>query len=145
MDRLSPERRSWNMGRIRSRDTAPEKAVRSLLHRLGFRFRLHRTDLPGTPDIVLPRYRTAIFVNGCFWHRHSGCKYAYVPKSRLDFWLPKFEANVHRDRVVAEQLKVLGWQVLVVWECELRDPIALQLRLTSLLRAQDPSGTTYAD
>ena len=117
-DRLTPEHRSWNMSRIRNRDTAPEKIVRSLLHRMGYRFRLHRRDLPGSPDIVLPKYRTVIFVHGCFWHRHKGCKFAYMPKSRPEFWQNKFDTNVERDRRVKRELKKLGWRVIVIWECE---------------------------
>src|SRR3989338_7179007 len=98
MDTLSPEKRSWNMSRIRGENTKPELAVRSMLHRMGYRFRISDKTLPGKPDIVLPKYRTAIFVHGCFWHRHQGCKYTYTPKSRLDFWSRKFEGNVMRDK-----------------------------------------------
>lgn len=136
MDHLTPERRSWNMGRIRSRDTLPEKAVRSLLHRLGYRFRLHRRDLPGIPDIVLPRYRSVVMVHGCFWHRHPNCKYAYMPKTRLDFWQAKFDANVRRDAEVHSLLEDLGWRVLIVWECELRDMRLLEVRLRDFLEIQ---------
>jgi DNA mismatch endonuclease, patch repair protein len=121
MDSLSKEHRSWNMSRIRNRDTKPEKLVRSILHRKGYRFRLHRKDLPGKPDIVLPRYKKVILVHGCFWHRHKGCHYAYNPKSRQDFWQEKFKKTVRRDQMVADQLKELGWQVHVIWECETKD------------------------
>jgi DNA mismatch endonuclease (patch repair protein) len=131
VDDLTPEKRSWNMSRIRGRDTKPELLVRSLLHRLGYRFRLHRRDLPGTPDIVLPKYQTVIFVHGCFWHRHPDCRYAYTPKSRVEFWKEKFAANVHRDAKNRRALEQAGWQVLVVWECELRDMAGLSDRLTS--------------
>lgn len=117
MDRLTKARRSWVMSRIRSTDTVPELAVRSALHRLGYRFVLHRKDLPGAPDIVLPKHRTVVFVHGCFWHRHKGCKYAYTPKTRRAFWNRKFEANVRRDREVKRQLRKQGWRVIVVWEC----------------------------
>lgn len=110
------------MSRIPGRNTSPEVLVRSLLHRRGYRFRLHRKDLPGTPDIVLPMYATVIFVNGCFWHRHRGCKFAYSPKSNSEFWKKKFMANVARDRRVRRELQELGWKVLYVWECELRKP-----------------------
>jgi DNA mismatch endonuclease (patch repair protein) len=96
------------MSRIRSTDTAPERAVRSILHRMGFRFRLHRRDLPGTPDVVLPRHRTVVFVHGCFWHRHPECRYAYEPKSRQEFWRAKFAANVTRDRRHIRDLRRLG-------------------------------------
>lgn len=118
MDRVSKERRSWNMSRIRSKDTKPEVAVRSLLHRQGFRFRLHRRDLPGTPDIVLPKYKTVIFVHGCFWHRHPRCRYAYIPKTRSGFWEEKFAENVKRDRLMRSQLARKGWRVVVIWECQ---------------------------
>ena len=118
MDRLTPEERSWNMSRIRSKDTKPEKTVRSMLHRMGYRFRLHVKDLPGKPDIVLPKYKTVIFVHGCFWHRHKGCKYAYNPKSRIKFWQKKFKDNVKRFKTVEKELKKLNWQVIVLWECE---------------------------
>lgn len=119
MDKLTPEHRSWNMSRIKSGNTKPELIVRSILHRMGFRFRLHRKDLPGKPDIVLPKYKTVIFVHGCFWHRHEGCKYAYTPKSRVDFWEAKFKANMKRDIEVKKQLDELNWHFFVIWECEL--------------------------
>ena len=118
MDFITPEQRSWNMSRIRNRDTKPELIVRSLLHRKGYRFRLHRKDLPGKPDIVLPRFKKIIFVHGCFWHRHEECRYAYSPKSRVSFWQNKFSQNVKRDKEVKEALSQLGWQVHVIWECE---------------------------
>jgi DNA mismatch endonuclease (patch repair protein) len=129
VDRISKQRRSWNMARIRSRNTEPERLVRSILHRAGFRFRLHRSDLPGRPDITLPRYRTVVFVHGCFWHRHSRCRFAYMPKTRTKFWRSKFEQNVQRDREQRRQLRRAGWKVIVVWECELRDPDRLRRRL----------------
>jgi len=121
MDRISKEHRSWNMSRIRSRNTKPERMVRSLLHRMGYRFTLHRKDLPGKPDIVLPKYKAVIFVHGCFWHRHEGCKYAYFPKTKQKFWATKFKSNVERDRNVMKQLKEKDWQILIIWECELSD------------------------
>ena len=116
----SPEVRSYNMSRIRGKNTKPEMKLRSLLHRAGFRFRVHDSNLPGTPDIVLPRYKSAIFVNGCFWHRHEGCKYCAMPKTRKDFWEKKFSDTVKRDRAKHKQLQEAGWDVLVVWECELK-------------------------
>ena len=119
-DIFTKGKRSWNMSRIKGKDTKPELLLRSLLHRIGFRFRLHDKNLPGKPDIVLPRYKTVIFVNGCFWHRHSGCRYAYTPKSRQEFWSKKFEATVKRDKEKKEKLKEEGWDVIVVWECELK-------------------------
>lgn len=119
MDKLTPEHRSWNMSRICSANTKPELAVRSLLHRMGYRFRLHRKDLPGKPDIILPKYKTVIFVHGCFWHRHKNCKYAYKPKSRVKFWEEKLSGNADRDKKKQSELKLLGWNVVVIWECEL--------------------------
>jgi DNA mismatch endonuclease (patch repair protein) len=120
MDTLTSEKRSWNMSRIRGTNTKPELAVRSMLHRMGYRFRISNKTLPGRPDIVLPKYRTVIFVHGCFWHRHQGCKYAYTPKSRLDFWGRKFEGNVMRDKNNLSLLKKAGWLTIVVWECEIK-------------------------
>ena len=121
--------RSRNMAAIRGKDTAPELAIRRILHAMGMRFRLHRKDLPGSPDIVLPRHRTVVFVHGCFWHRHEGCRYTTTPKTRQEFWLAKFESNVFRDRRNQAKLKQLGWLVLVVWECELRKPEDLRRRI----------------
>lgn len=131
MDTLSPEHRSWNMSRIRSANTRPELAVRSLLHHMGYRFRLHRKDLPGSPDIVLPSRRTAILVHGCYWHRHKGCKFAYRPKSNRAFWESKFEENINRDKRKCRQLQELGWYVIVVWECETRNLDVLAARLAT--------------
>lgn len=127
--------RSRNMAAIRGRDTTPELKVRSLLHHLGYRFRLHRRDLPGSPDVVLPRYRTVVFVHGCFWHRHPDCRYATTPMNRAEFWARKFEQNVERDRRQQEQLITMGWRVMVVWECELRDLPSLTTRLERIGRA----------
>jgi len=107
------------MSRIRGKNTKPELAVRSMLHRLGYRFRIADKTLPGKPDIVLPRYGAVVFVHGCFWHRHPGCKYAYTPKSRIEFWSQKFEANVLRDKNNLSLLKKAGWLPIVVWECEI--------------------------
>ena len=121
MDILTKEKRSWNMSRIRCKDTKPEKIVRSVLHKNGFRFRLNRKDLPGKPDIVLPKYQTVIFVHGCFWHRHPQCRFAYNPKSRVKFWQNKFNENIERDRFVKKELRKMGWKVIVVWECELKN------------------------
>lgn len=129
MDKLTPERRSHNMSRIRSRDTKPEKMVRSLLHRMGCRFRLHRKDLPGKPDIVLPKHHTVIFVHGCYWHRHPDCRFAYRPKSNIQFWENKFQENTARDARQIQQLTTLGWRALIVWECETRNLEVLGERL----------------
>ena len=117
------------MRRVRSVNTAPEIKVRSLLHRLGFRFRLHRKDLPGNPDIVLPKHSAVIFVHGCFWHRHPGCSRATTPASHRDYWLPKFSRTVERDFKNQEQLRSSGWKVVVVWECELKNLDILADRL----------------
>ncbi len=133
MDSLTPEKRSWNMSRIKNRDTKPELIVRSLLHRKGYRFRLHRKDLPGRPDIILPRFKTVIFVHGCFWHRHEGCRYAYNPKSRVDFWQKKFSRNVTRDQEVQNALLDLGWKVYVIWECETKKPHLLEKIIERIL------------
>ena len=121
------------MARIGPRNTAPELAVRRVLHRIGARFRIHRRDLPGTPDIVLPGRRLALLVHGCFWHRHAGCPYAYTPKTRVEFWTTKFAGNVARDRKVRRKLKSLGWDVHVIWECDTRDLAALERRLRKIL------------
>ena len=107
------------MAAIKSKDTKPEIAVRKLLHSLGYRFRLHRKDLPGSPDIVLPKYKTVIFVHGCFWHRHEGCKYATNPKTRESFWNKKFEDNKKRDLEIKEKIKDIGWKSVIIWECEI--------------------------
>ena len=109
------------MSRVKGRDTRPEKLVRSILHRLGYRFRLRRNDLPGKPDIVLPKYRAVIFVHGCFWHRHDCPKGQRLPKSHVDFWLPKLNGNHERDVRNYEALKERGWRVLIIWECMLKD------------------------
>lgn len=109
------------MRHVRSTDTTPEKKVRSLLHKLGFRFRLHRSDLPGKPDIILPKHRAVVFVHGCFWHRHQGCPHATTPSSHQEYWLPKFKRTVERDKKNQEELRKKGWNVIVVWECETKD------------------------
>ena len=129
MDRLTPEERSLNMSRIRNKNTRPEKIVRSLLHRLGFRFRLHRRDLPGTPDIVLPGRKAVIFVHGCFWHQHKGCKDSGIPKTNTEFWETKLNKNVERDKKNTAALKQLGWKVLEIWECETENLLHLTNRL----------------
>ena len=134
-DIFSRQHRSWIMSRIRSRDTKPEKAVRSTVHRLGFRFRLHRSDYPGRPDLILPRWRVAIFVHGCFWHHHAGCKRATVPAVREDFWRKKLATNQARDRAAISRLKKLGWRTVVIWECETRLPSRLLSKLRRSLLA----------
>ena len=111
------------MAAIKSKNTKPEIAVRKLLHSLGYRFRLHRKDLPGSPDIVLPKYKTVIFVHGCFWHRHENCKYATSPKTREEFWENKFNANINRDLEVQKEIKNIGWKSIILWECEINKNI----------------------
>jgi DNA mismatch endonuclease (patch repair protein) len=131
-DIVSPEQRSWNMSRITGKDTKPELRLRSILHRAGYRFRLHVSSLPGRPDIVLPKYHTAIFVNGCFWHRHPGCSKSYTPSSRTEFWTAKFEATIARDAKKSIELRKQGWNVLTVWECELQQsPVAVLDRIAT--------------
>jgi DNA mismatch endonuclease (patch repair protein) len=119
-DVVSSEKRSRMMSGIRGKDTKPELAVRRYLHSRGYRFRLHRKDLPGRPDIVLPKYNAAIFVHGCFWHRHKDCRFAYNPKSKIEFWQAKFAGNVKRDEEARQALLDLGWRVMLIWECGLR-------------------------
>ena len=133
-DIVNAAKRSEIMSRIKGRNTKPELIVRRIAHGLGFRFRLHRRDLPGSPDMVFPRYRTVVFVHGCFWHRHHGCRYAYCPKSRIQFWTKKFEENVARDTRNEMALRDLGWRVLVIWECETKDKTAIRAQLLAHLR-----------
>ena len=132
-DRLTSQKRSWNMSRIRSRDTSPELAVRKVLYRMGYRYRLHSAVVPGKPDIVLTKFKSVIFVHGCFWHRHPGCKFAYTPKSREEFWTNKFEANVRRDEVVKKQLSESGWRYLTIWECETKNSETIENMLRGFL------------
>jgi DNA mismatch endonuclease (patch repair protein) len=134
-DFLTPAQRSERMGRIRGKNTAPELALRSALHRKGFRFRLHRKDLPGKPDLVFPRYKSVVLVHGCFWHRHRGCNIATTPKTNTDFWTAKFDRNVQRDRKNASQLEQGGWRVFVVWECELASAAKVQKVVSYLASA----------
>jgi DNA mismatch endonuclease (patch repair protein) len=115
------EQRSKNMAAIRSKNTKPEIKVRKVLHSMGYRFRLHSKDLPGSPDIVLPKYKTVIFVHGCFWHRHENCKYASTPKTRKEFWNKKFTENKKRDSEIQEKIKILDWRSVVIWECETKN------------------------
>ena len=109
------------MAAIKSKNTKPEIAVRKLLHSMGYRFRLHRKDLPGSPDIVLPKYKTVIFVHGCFWHRHENCKYASTPKTRKEFWESKFKANLKRDEEIQQKIKKIDWRSIIIWECETKN------------------------
>nr|WP_282960736.1 very short patch repair endonuclease [Actibacterium sp. MT2.3-13A] len=125
--------RSFNMSRIRAKDTKPELIVRRMLHSMGYRYRLHAPDLPGKPDIVFRPRRKVIFVHGCFWHRHPSCSKATTPKTRQEFWQEKFRKNVQRDLAVHQQLSDLGWSCLVVWECETSDADHLASRLSAFL------------
>ena len=136
-DIFDPEKRSEIMSRIRGRDTKPELIVRKIAHALGFRFRLHRKDLPGRPDIVFPRHQAVIVVHGCFWHRHPGCKRASSPKTRVRYWQNKFEGNVVRDKRNETALRDLGWKVMVIWECETKDHEAVATRIESFLRRDE--------
>lgn len=133
MDTLTPKQRSERMSRVRAKDTKPEMMVRRLVHSMGYRYRLHVAALPGRPDLVFPGRKAVVFVHGCFWHRHTGCKLARLPKSRLDFWAPKLEANRQRDTAVLRSLRKSGWRVLVVWECQTKQPEALARRLRRFL------------
>jgi DNA mismatch endonuclease (patch repair protein) len=133
MDRLTPEKRSALMRNVKGKHTAPEMIVRRMLHRLGYRFRLHRKDLPGKPDIVFPSRGKIVLVNGCYWHGHD-CRYGRLPKSKLDFWGPKIEANRSRDARNIADLQALGWEVTTVWQCQTRDPRSLESQLVTFLK-----------
>jgi DNA mismatch endonuclease (patch repair protein) len=133
MDRLTREHRSRLMAAVRGKDTGPEMTVRHLVFAMGRRYRLHRKDLPGKPDLVFARLRKVIFVHGCFWHRHKGCRWATTPKSHVVFWRAKFRANQARDKSVSEQLRRAGWKVLTVWQCELQKKSTLTRRLRTFL------------
>ena len=135
VDLLTKERRSWNMGRIRSRNTSPELTVRKTLHSMGYRFRLHYKHLPGHPDIVLPRFKTTIFVHGCFWHRHKNCSNCTTSTANRKFWLEKFNDTIERDKRNQRDLKKAGWRVLVIWECQIADIRKIQLRLARLIKS----------
>ncbi|NOY75703.1 MAG: DNA mismatch endonuclease Vsr [Kiritimatiellaeota bacterium] len=139
-DTISKSKRSWVMSRIGSENTKPEKRVRSLLYAMGYRFRLHRKDLPGKPDITLAKHKTAIFVHGCFWHRHENCSKNRLPKSNIDFWREKFDKNVARDAENIRELRGLGWRVEVIWECETSDLDALKQRLSEIF---EPMSIVY--
>lgn len=133
MDKLTSEERSHVMSRVRGKNTSPEIRVRRVLHALGFRFRLHRKDLPGKPDIVLPKYKICIFVHGCFWHQHPGCKRATIPVDNHEFWVQKFFDNAKRDTNAVKELNSLGWNVLKVWECQTKNPIEFRQLLQTLI------------
>jgi DNA mismatch endonuclease (patch repair protein) len=133
MDSLSPERRSENMRRILGKDTGPEIAVRRLVHRMGYRYRLHAKDLPGKPDLIFRSSKKVIFVHGCFWHQHQGCRHGRLPLSRRDYWETKLSRNAARDRKHAIALQQLGWQLLIIWECEISQTERLIQRLQTFL------------
>jgi DNA mismatch endonuclease (patch repair protein) len=133
MDKLTADRRSDNMSRIRSKDTTPELMIRRLAHSMGYRYRLHAKNLPGKPDLIFPSRRKVIFVHGCFWHSHTECPDGHVPKSRLPYWVPKLERNRRRDASNQKALQDLGWMTLILWECELADLEAVQKRLINFL------------
>lgn len=137
MDVYDKAKRSQVMARVRSKDTAPEMVVRRLLHRMGFRFRLHCPSLPGKPDIVLPRHRKVIFVHGCFWHGHQGCKHSKAPASNVGFWSRKLSKNRERDMQTKQALESMGWQVLIVWECQTKDEHSLEESLRAFLDPVD--------
>lgn len=132
-DNLTPKERSERMSRVRGKDTKPEMRLRRLVHGMGFRYRLHAKKLPGKPDMVFASRRAVIFMHGCFWHRHEGCRLARMPKSKIDFWEEKLETNRHRDLENQERLRELGWRVLVIWECELKDLDGTARRVRSFL------------
>lgn len=143
MDKLTPEQRSKNMRNIRSKNTTPEVHLRSLLHRLGYRFRLHRPDLPGKPDIVFPGRRKIIFVQGCFWHQHENCREGRVPDSRRDYWKPKLARTIERDNHTRKALQAVGWDVCTVWECALqKNTEALLSRIKRFLDAVEPMSSS---
>lgn len=133
VDTLSLQERSKRMSLVKSKDTKPEIKVRRLVHSLGYRYRLHKAGIPGKPDLVFSSRKKVIFVHGCFWHRHGNCKLARMPKSRLDFWQPKLEANLARDLENQKKLSNLGWRFMIVWECELGDEMTLRKKITSFL------------
>lgn len=136
MDVLTQEQRRKTMRAVKSADTKPELLVRKLLFAAGFRYRLHRKDLPGKPDIVLSRYRTVVFVHGCFWHQHPGCKHAARPSTRQEYWQSKLDRNMARDAAQIHELESLGWHVIVVWECQTKDRDALRKKLKSEIESR---------
>lgn len=139
MDKIDTARRSANMAQIRGKDTGPELKVRRIAHAMGLRFRLHRKDLPGRPDLILPKYRLAIFVHGCFWHRHHGCRRATMPATRTDFWQAKFACTVERDKRQIADLEASGWRVLVLWECGLKNEESIRAELRAAISTDKPN------
>lgn len=147
VDTLTPVERSARMALIRGKDTVPELTFRKAIHALGMRYRLHAKDMPGKPDLVFPRFRTVIFVHGCFWHRHEGCKVASTPKSNVDFWLEKFKKNTDRDARNIQALESMGWKVIIVWECEVSTSVnaeATAKRIADIIKRESlPSGMSH--
>lgn len=135
---LSTEKRSRIMRSIRGKDTGPELIVRKLAHSLGYRYRIHRKDLPGSPDLVFPRHRLAIFVHGCFWHQHAGCRHGKLPKTRPEYWLPKLERTKERDRLAVDALQEMGWRTLIIWECETGNREILKSHLQAKISSCKP-------
>ena len=131
-DRISREKRSWNMSQIKGKDTSIEVMVRKYLFKHGFRYRKNVSALPGKPDILLPKYKTVIFVNGCFWHHHYGCKLAYIPKSKTDYWINKFNTNIENDIKHEKELRQMGYKVITIWECEIK--VCFEYRMEELMR-----------
>ena len=137
MDRISKEKRSWNMSRIKGKNTRPERIVRSMIHEMGFRFRLHSKELPGKPDIVLKKHKTVIFVHGCFWHRHRNCRKSTVPKTNTETWIAKFRENQKRDALNEKKISELGWRLIKIWECETENTNALRKRINECFRSSE--------
>jgi DNA mismatch endonuclease (patch repair protein) len=132
-DKFTPQERSRIMARVKSRDTAPEKMVRKILHRMGYRFRLRSAKLPGKPDVILPKHKKIVFVHGCFWHGHEGCRRSLRPASNSEYWNRKIDRNIARDARVQQELKEMGWKVLVIWQCQMRDASTVEERLEGFL------------
>jgi DNA mismatch endonuclease, patch repair protein len=134
VDKLTQQRRSANMRQIRSKDTAPELAIRRIAHGMGYRYRLHRKDLPGKPDLTFPGRKKVVFLHGCFWHQHQGCREGRLPRTHAEYWGPKLAHNCERDALAVSKLKALGWDVLTLWECEVeKDPTSVSRRLRQFL------------
>lgn len=144
MDTVDSETRSRIMSNIHGKDTVPEMAVRRLIHGMGYRYRLHDRSLPGSPDLVFRSRKKAIFVNGCFWHHHHGCRLATVPKSNVDYWKEKFRMNAKRDRETIDRLESLGWKVLVIWQCEIGDVGELKRKIIEFLGKNIFTGIVYS-
>ncbi|HGT3367014.1 TPA: very short patch repair endonuclease [Pseudomonas aeruginosa] len=145
MDKLTPEQRKLCMQKNKNKNTKPEIIVRSICHSLGLRFRLHRNDLPGHPDLTFPKYRTCIFVHGCFWHQHPSCKLSSSPKTRVEYWTPKLAKNVERDANNIASLQTLGWRAIVIWECETKEISLLKRKILTLFTMNTDSESSATD